>query len=196
MDLWSGPCRALQGVAGAGLGAHYGRQQAEFNTSLRFVSEQSKPTTPLQSRSPAGTPPLHQDLDSKKARPTDQVSSARAWMPPQLDPMETHTGAAISLRVAKPSGSSAFSPLNCSRFRPLQISQKGNPQASLPRSSFPCPACPGLLWPGCPRAAEDKAGSMQQGASSGMYFLLPFPSLPHIIARNPILVVTALLVLG
>lgn len=47
-------------------------EQAEFNTSLCFVSRQSKPNTPLQSLSPPGptdAPPVRQEQDSEEARP-------------------------------------------------------------------------------------------------------------------------------
>lgn len=59
--------RTLQGVARA---QDPRPEQAEFNTSLCFVSRQSKPTTPLQSLSPAGAPPVLWEQDSEEARPS------------------------------------------------------------------------------------------------------------------------------
>lgn len=116
------------------------------------------------------------------------MPSAGACKAPQLDPAEADSGMAVSLGVVKASGSSAFSPLTCFWFRSLQTNQLQLQSPKLPYSNppffFPCPACPHDGGQTTPRAAEDKAGNVQRGASSGMSFLLPFAPPPHIMAKN------------
>lgn len=88
--------------------------------------------------------------------------------------------------VTKPSRVSAFSPLSCFWFRTLQTNQKGETPYPKAHLFFPCPACPQRLGPGlaAPGAAEDKAGNVQRGASSGMSFPLPFAPSPQPIAKD------------
>lgn len=80
---------------------------AEFNTSLGFVSAQSKPITPLQSPSP---PAPHPSVESGILRGPGRAVLGRG-LAPLLPAGPRHPPGWRSFRVVRAPGHSTFSPL-------------------------------------------------------------------------------------